>query len=119
MPSDQITTLHKDTKRSLNRSTGKKRRSINGRVGLRIPADVLTDKCTRYKRRGKAIYRAELLNDSDYTIIATYQSEYRGITNYYRLAYNMHVLGQLKWVMEQSLTMTLAEQTPHLCAKGV
>src|SRR5437763_14312061 len=59
----EITTLHKDTKRSLNRSTGKKRRSINGRVGLRIPADVLTDKCNGYKRRRKAIQRAELLNE--------------------------------------------------------
>jgi group II intron reverse transcriptase/maturase len=106
----EITTLHTDIKRSLNRSTGKKRRSINGRVGLRIPPDVLTDTCNRYKRRGKATHRTELLNESDYTIIATYQLEYRGIANYYQLAYNRHVLGQLKWVMEQSLTMTLASK---------
>jgi hypothetical protein len=106
----EITTMHKDAKRSLNQRTGKKRRSINGRVGLRIPRDVLMEKCNRYKKGGKAIYRAELLNESDYTIVNNYQLEYRGIANYYRLAYNMHVLGQLKWVMEQSLTMTLASK---------
>src|SRR5207245_8229151 len=83
---------------------------INGRIGLRVPQEVLTGTSNRYKRRGKVRPRAELLNESDYTILATYQLEYRGITNYYRLAYNMHVLGQLKWVMEHSLTMTLASK---------
>jgi hypothetical protein len=68
------------------------------------------EKCNRYKKGGKAIYRAELLNESDYTIVNNYQLEYRGIANYYQMAYNMHVLGQLKWVMEQSLTMTLASK---------
>src|SRR5439155_22650102 len=41
-------------------------------------------------------------------IVATYQLEFRGIANYYRLAYNLHTLHQLKWVMDQSLTKTLA-----------
>ncbi len=35
-------------------------------------------------------------------------SEYRGLVNYYRMATNLNLLGQLKWVMEQSLLMTLA-----------
>ena len=47
-------------------------------------------------------------NESDYTILATYQLEYRGMVNYYRMAYNLHTLQKLKWVMEQSLTKTLA-----------
>ena len=54
------------------------------------------------------MHRTELLNESDYTIVATYQLEFRGIANYYRLAYNLHTLHQLKWVMDQSLTKTLA-----------
>jgi hypothetical protein len=66
------------------------------------------EKCNRYKRRNKVMHRTELLNESDYTIVATYQLEFRGIANYYRLAYNLHTLHQLKWVMEQSLTKTLA-----------
>jgi hypothetical protein len=59
-------------------------------------------------RNGKPIHRAELLNESDYTILATYQLEYRGMVNYYRMAFNLHTLQKLKWAMEQSLTKTLA-----------
>lgn len=39
-----------------------------------------------------------------------YQGEYRGIAEYYRLAYNLHTLDLLKWVMEVSLTKTLAHK---------
>jgi len=103
----EITTLQSDTKQSLNKA-GHKQRSINGRIGLRVPRAVLLEKCNRYKRRNKAVHRAKLLHESDYTIIATYQLEYRGIVNYYRLAYNLHTLQYLKWIMQQSLTKTLA-----------
>ena len=105
----EITTLHSDAKRSKTKA-GIKRRSINGRIGLRVPRAVLTEKRNRYQRGNKAIHRAELLNESDYTIMATYQLEYRGITNYYHCAYNMAELSSLKWVMEQSLTKTLANK---------
>src|SRR5205823_6201576 len=40
--------------------------------------------------------------------ILTYQLEFRGIANYYRLAYNMVALSKLKWVMQVSLIKTLA-----------
>jgi len=104
----EMTILQKDTKRTKNKVYGTKRRSINGRVGLRVPRAVLIDKCNRYKRHNKVMHRSELLNESDYTIISTYQLEFRGIANYYRLAYNLQTLHHLKWVMEQSLTKTLA-----------
>src|SRR5260370_40768952 len=61
-------------------------------------------------KNGKAIHRAELLQDSDYTILVTYQSEYRGLVEYYRLAYNLSSLGKLKWVMDKCLTSTLASK---------
>ena len=83
-------------------------RSINSRIGLQVPKDVLKEKCRRYMRKGKAIHRVELMEGSDYEIIMTYQLEYRGIAQYYRLAYNMSKLTKLKWVMERSLTKTLA-----------
>ena len=104
----ELTILQKDTKRTKNKVYGTKRRSINGRIGLRVPQTVVRDKCNRYKQRNKVMHRTELLNESDYTIIATYQLEFRGIANYYRLAYNLHTLQRLKWVREQSLTKTLA-----------
>lgn len=105
----EITTLHSNAKHSKTKA-GFKRRSINGRIGLRIPRAVLTEKRNRYQRGDKAIHRAELLNESDYTILATYQLEYRGIANYYHYAYNMGALNSLKWTMEQSLTKTLANK---------
>jgi group II intron reverse transcriptase/maturase len=105
----EITTLQCDTKQTRNKH-GRKGRSINGGIGLKVPRHVVEDKCKRYMRKGKPTHRAELLNESDFTIIATYQLEYRGLVNYYWMAYNLHTLSKLKWVMEQSLTKTLASK---------
>lgn len=105
----EITTLHSNAKHSRTKA-GFKRRSINGRIGLRVPRAVLREKGNRYQRGNKPIHRAELLNESDYSIIATYQLEYRGMANYYHCAYNMDSLKSLKWTMEQSLTKTLAHK---------
>lgn len=107
-----VTTIQDNAKRSPFKGT--MRRSINGHIGLRVPHVVLQEKCKRYKRKGKAVHRTELTNESDYTIITTYQLEYRGIVNYYRMAYNLHTLQQLKWVMDTSLTKTLAHK--HKCS---
>jgi len=108
----EVTTLHDSAKRTKkntnNFGTETMCRSVNGRIGLRIPKDIIETKCQRYLKGKKAIHRAELLNDSDYAIVTAYQLEYRGIANYYRLAYNLHQLSKLKWVMETSLTKTLA-----------
>jgi group II intron reverse transcriptase/maturase len=105
----EITTDQSNIKQTRNRN-GHKGRSINGEIGLKVPQRVVEEKCKRYMRKGKPIHRAALLNESDYTIIATYQLEYRGIVNYYRMAYNLHTLRKLKWVVEQSLTKTLAHK---------
>jgi group II intron reverse transcriptase/maturase len=83
-------------------------RSINGQIGLRVPQDVLQQKRSRYMHHGKPIHRAELLHDTPFSIVAQYQQEYRGVVEYYRLAYNLHALHRLKWVMERSLVQTLA-----------
>jgi hypothetical protein len=83
-------------------------RSINGQIGLKVPREVVRAKCARYLRRGKAIHRPELLHESVYSIVVQYQQEYRGLVEYYRLAYNLHQLNRLKWLMEQSLAKTLA-----------
>ena len=49
--------------------------------------------------------------------MATYQLEYRGMANYYHCAYNMTELSSLKWIMEQSLTKTLANRHKTTVAK--
>lgn len=85
-----------------------KRRSINGIISLRVPADVVDAKCSRYQKDGKPIHRAELMEESDYTIVTIYQQEYRGIVQYYLQAHNVHWLDKLHWVMKGSLLKTLA-----------
>lgn len=49
-------------------------------------------------------------NDDAYSIVAQYQAEYRGVVQYYHLAYNLHRLSKLKWVTETSLVKTLAKK---------
>ena len=105
----EITTIQSDTKQTVDKN-GHKGRSVNGKIGLKVPRKVIEEKSKRYMRMGKPAHRAELLNESDYTIIATYQLEYRGLVNYYRMAYNLHTLQKLKRIMEISLTKTLAHK---------
>jgi len=100
----EIHTIQEDSQRDQ-----RDRRSHNGNVGLRVPEEVIKTKCQRYKPHSrKVLHRTELINDSDFSIIAMYQAEYRGLVEYYRLAYNLHRLTTLEGVMEQSLTKTLA-----------
>ena len=106
----EVMTIQDDAKRTKTLRYGRetKCRSVNSKIGLRVPRDILEAKCRRYMQRGKPIHRKELTHGSDYNIVQTYQLEYRGIVNYYRLAYNLRTLAKLKWVMETSLVKTLA-----------
>ncbi|GCE21943.1 hypothetical protein KDK_57430 [Dictyobacter kobayashii] len=97
-----IHTIHEDTQRD-----ERDQRSLNGKIGLRVPEDVIEEKCRNLMRGHKVKHRPELYQESDFTILNTYQSEYRGVVNYYRLAYNLTNLGKWKWVMQQSLVKTL------------
>lgn len=106
----EVAINQKDAKRTKRADTQTMCRSINGEIALRLPRDVLEEKCNRYKRKGKVVHRRELERDTDYTIMYTYQSEYRGIANYYQMAHNVRTLKLLKWVMEQSLVKTLAHK---------
>lgn len=84
------------------------RRSINSGIGLKVPESVVQTKCARYLRRGKPKQLAQRLNDDVFSIITQYEGEFRGLVEYYRMAFNLHRFGRLKWVMERSLTMSLA-----------
>ena len=84
------------------------RRTANGVVGLFVPKDVIDEKCAKYMRKGKTIHRGELLQDDDFSIVAKYQSEYRGVVQYYILAQNLCWFSKLHWIMEGSLLKTLA-----------
>ncbi len=86
------------------------KRCINGVIGLRVPIDVINARCRLYMKRNKPIHRPALLFESDYAIIDRYQAEYRGMVQYYLLAYNVCRLNKLHFTMERSLTRTLANK---------
>ncbi len=85
-------------------------RTVNGKMGLRVPADVVQSRCARYMQKGIPAHRNELIQDDDFTIISRYQAEYRGLVQYYLLAINVAWLHKLHWVMETSLLRTLARK---------
>jgi group II intron reverse transcriptase/maturase len=98
----EITASQDDTRQT------KKKRSINGCIRLRIPPDILNKKCQKYQKGTKPSHRKELTNNTDYSIVAQYQSEFRGFVQYYQLANDLHRANRLKWIMQQSLAKTLA-----------
>jgi group II intron reverse transcriptase/maturase len=86
----------------------KGRRAVNGAIGLFVPRDVIRQKCANYMREGEPAQRGQLLHDQDFTIVAKYAAEYRGIVQYYLLAQDVFRLERLRWVMETSMLKTLA-----------
>ncbi len=86
----------------------KGRRAVNGAIGLFVPRDVIRQKCANYLREGEPAQRGPLLHDQDFTIVAKYAAEYRGIVQYYLLAQDVFRLERLRWVMETSMLKTLA-----------
>ena len=100
-----IHALHEDSHRD-----HLKRRSINGKIGLRVPSRVINEKAAQYMKRGKPVSRPERRSDSPFSIVSQYQTEYRGLVQYYQLAYNIRAFSKLKWVMETSLAKTLASK---------
>ncbi len=84
------------------------RRGANGVIGLFVPADVVEAKCRAYMKNSKTIHLGKLMNDDDFSIIQTYQQQYRGIVQYYLMAQNVCWFSKLHWVMEGSLLKTLA-----------
>jgi group II intron reverse transcriptase/maturase len=104
-----LVTLQVDDRITKTRD-GREMRMLSGRVGLKVPRNIVPEKAAMYMRDGKPIDRTELLNDSALSIVAKYDAEYRGIVQYYRMAYNLAKLDTLRWIMETSLTKTLAHK---------
>jgi group II intron reverse transcriptase/maturase len=100
----EITVQHND--RKLTRG----QRYVNGHVALRVPRTVIQAKCARYLQRGEPARRTQIINRDDYTIVATYGAEYRGIVQYYMQAGDVFRLHRLHWIMLSSLLRTLASK---------
>ena len=94
------------------------RRSIYKRVGLTAPlqdkimAFLWNKKVIKQSKDGKVrpTSRPELLGASDEDIVRTYNSEMRGILNYYNMAGNFSKLYYFHYLMEYSCLFTLARK---------
>jgi hypothetical protein len=104
-PGYQVVVLHADDKRDR-----RGHRSINAAIGLKVPAGVIRAKIKPCTHCGKPIRRTERIADTDFSIVAQFQAEFRGVAEYCRLASSRHRLGKLKYVMERSLVKTLARK---------
>ena len=62
------------------------------------------------KERFKVLHRGKLINKPDINILSTYNSEIRGLYNYYSIANNAYVIGRFAGVMEYSMHKTFANK---------
>jgi group II intron reverse transcriptase/maturase len=93
------------------------RRSVNGKIALRVPPEVVTAQCARYRQHGKPWPRSRLQNLDDYEIVRVYGAEYAGVVNYYLLAQDVWRLSKLRWHAETSMLKTLAAKHNSTVAK--
>lgn len=84
------------------------KRHLNGKIGLKIPNQKLKDYAAKYQLKGKPLRRTVLMQGTDYEIVRTYTDEFRGMCQYYKMAFNAGKLSRIKYEAERSLTTTLA-----------
>jgi hypothetical protein len=95
--------------------THTKKRTVCEKMDVYVPEAKLEKFC---KSKGYGHYqsarsqrRAELLSLSDLEIVSTYNAEFRGLANYYALAYDTkQKLSRLQFIWEGSLLRTLADK---------
>jgi group II intron reverse transcriptase/maturase len=92
------------------------RRSANGSIALRLPADVIREYVGEYVVDGRPRRDLLLSHESDFTIVVRYGAILRGIYNYYQLAVNVSWLNRVAWAMEQSMVHTLAGKHKTHCS---
>jgi hypothetical protein len=93
-------------------------RTANGHIALLMPVKVVRDYQRRYSRRGRIFHRTELLAETEYTIVQRFQSVLKGLYNYYCMATNVsRRMDCIKWILETSLTKTLASKLSCSVAK--
>lgn len=95
-----------------------KKRTLNGSVELLVPLEdkihnfVFSKGIAKQSKDGKIspVHRKNLISSTDLEIIMTYNSELRGVCNYYRLASNFNKLSYFSYLMEYSCLKTLASK---------
>jgi len=107
-----------DIKRLKN---GKRQRVYSGVVQLRMPHDKWTAKLLEYgairiskdvsgKERWKTTPRGKLMNRTDIDILSRYNTEVRGLYNYYSIAGNVSTLNHFSSLMKYSMLKTFGSK---------
>ena len=87
------------------------RRATNGVIALLMPMQVVRKYRDRYSRGGKIAAQAELLADTDYTILQRYQSVLKGVYNYYCMTVNVSKrMSHIKMILQTSMLRTLSSK---------
>lgn len=94
-------------------------RSVNGKIALRVPREMIKTKRAPYLRYGKPWHRTAMQNLDDYQIVKTYAAEYRGVVQYYLLANDVWRLKSLRWDAQTSMLKTLAAKHQSTVSKMV
>jgi len=94
----------------------RERRAANGSIALLMPRKVAQKYKKRHSKEGKIVHSTELLQDSDYTIVARFQSILRGLYNFYCLAFNVSRRMQLvRYILYTAMVKTLAGKHKTKC----
>ena len=105
---------------SLKRNkNGVLKREFKGRVCLYVPKEKWMGKLLEYgamkivkdengKEIWKTLHRGKLINNPEIDIISKYNSEIRGLYNFYCMANNVSVLNKFGYIMEYSMYKTYA-----------
>lgn len=107
-----------DIKRLKN---GKRQRVYSGVVQLRMPLEKWTAKLLEYgairikkdesgKERWKTMPRGKIINRTDIEILSRYNSEIRGLYNYYAIAGNVSTLNHFSSRMKYSMLKTFGSK---------
>ena len=99
-------------------SKGRIRRAFNKKVYLKLTTDVMKKKLLEYgaleikthngKEQWKPRARVQFINNDDLEILERYNSEIRGLYNYYSIANNCSEMNSFKYIMEYSMYKTFA-----------
>ena len=91
------------------------KRTLNHKVDLAIPLSdkimkfLFDNKIVKQKQNGEIVptQRLELISRTDFGIITAFNTELRGLCNYYSLASNFYKLKYFSYLMEYSCLLTL------------
>lgn len=104
-----------------------KKRTLNGSVELLVPLNdkirqFIFDKKIAIQKKDSSwfpVYRKYLIRSTDIEIITIYNSELRGICNYYGLACNFNQLNYFAYLMEYSCLKTIASKHKGTLSKTI